>query len=95
LEISFIAHSLGGLVVRAALPYLNVLKHCMNSFITMATPHLGHIEHSNKIAKFGMVALNAIEKSKVIDNLLLRDNTNPRLSVMYNLSTHSSLSWFK
>jgi hypothetical protein len=67
----------------------------MNSFITMATPHLGHIEHSNKIAKLGMVALNAIEKSKVIDNLLLRDNINPRLSVLYNLSTQSSLSWFK
>jgi hypothetical protein len=32
----------------------------MNTFISLSTPHLGHIEHSNKLAKFGMIAINAI-----------------------------------
>lgn len=42
-----------------------------------------------------MIALNKLEKAKIIDNLLMRDNPDPRLATIYNLSTQSCLSWFR
>jgi hypothetical protein len=42
-----------------------------------------------------MIALNTIEQLDVIDELLLKDNSDPRQSYLYSLSTHSGLSWFR
>lgn len=67
----------------------------MSTFISLSAPHLGHISHSNKLAKVGMMAINAIWHSIIIDTLLLKDNKDSRLSFLYTLSTHSGLSWFK
>lgn len=73
LRISFIGHSLGGVVIRAALTHLSVFKQNMDSFISLASPHLGHISHPNKLTKLGMSLLNSFQKSQIIDGLLLRD----------------------
>jgi hypothetical protein len=43
----------------------------------------------------GMMAYNVICHSNIIDNLLLKDNNDERLSYLYSLSIHSGLSWFK
>lgn len=67
----------------------------MNTFISLSCPHIGHIEHENKLAKVGMLAINTIWHSNIIDDLFLKDNKNQRLSYMYSLSCHSGLSWFK
>lgn len=75
-DISFIGYSLGGLVVRASLVHLQVFKPNMNSFISLSVPHLGHVSHMNKFAKLGIIAINSIWHSNVIDNLLLKDNKN-------------------
>ena len=40
-RLSFIGHSMGGLIIRSALPFLIHHKHLMFSYISMATPHLG------------------------------------------------------
>ena len=42
-RISFIAHSLGGLIARAALPYLEEHADKMYNFFTLSTPHLGYM----------------------------------------------------
>ena len=42
-KISFIAHSLGGLISRAALPYLQDHHKKMCNFITLSSPHLGYM----------------------------------------------------
>jgi hypothetical protein len=49
----------------------------------------------NKLAKIGMIAINSIWHSNVIDSLFLKDNKDERLSYLYSLSLHSGLSWFK
>ena len=43
IEISFIGHSLGGLIVRAALPLLGDFKAYFKSFISMSSPHCGSV----------------------------------------------------
>jgi triacylglycerol esterase/lipase EstA (alpha/beta hydrolase family) len=42
-RISFVAHSMGGLIVRAALPYLEEHIDKMYNFITLSSPHLGYM----------------------------------------------------
>jgi hypothetical protein len=41
-RISFICHSLGGVIARSALPHLSQYKDKMFSFISLAVPHLGY-----------------------------------------------------
>jgi hypothetical protein len=44
-RISFIGFSMGGIIVRAALPHLEEYKDRMNSFITLSSPHLGNLKN--------------------------------------------------
>lgn len=84
-------------MARAALIHLDRCKFNMNLFISLACPHLGHLYHSNRLAKLGMVALTSLWPSRVINCLLLKDGYGQSLknSFIYNLSTHPGLSWFK
>ena len=53
-RLSFIAHSMGGLIVRSALPYLEKYKHLMYTFLSLSTPHLGYMYNSSKIINAGI-----------------------------------------
>jgi hypothetical protein len=44
--LSFVAHSLGGLVARAALEHLEEYSQRMHLFLTLATPHLGYAKQT-------------------------------------------------
>ena len=56
-RLSFIAHSMGGLIVRSALPYLEKFKKLMYTFLSLSTPHLGYMYNSSKIIDAGMWVL--------------------------------------
>lgn len=43
-QISFICHSIGGVVARAALTFLGRLRSKFNFLITLGTPHLGIVD---------------------------------------------------
>jgi hypothetical protein len=60
IRISFIGHSLGGLIIRSALqePRLAFLTNKLYLFITLATPHLGNLFHDSSIISTGMWALS-------------------------------------
>jgi triacylglycerol esterase/lipase EstA (alpha/beta hydrolase family) len=53
-RLSFVAHSLGGLIVRAALPYLQNYQDKMYTFISLGSPHLGYLHNSHGLIKFGL-----------------------------------------
>jgi triacylglycerol esterase/lipase EstA (alpha/beta hydrolase family) len=52
-RISFIGHSLGGLILRAALPFLPEYADKMYTFITMGSPHLGYLYNSSTLIEAG------------------------------------------
>ncbi len=59
-RLSFVAHSLGGLIVRAALTYLTDLQEKFYTFISLSTPHLGFLYHSSKMIDAGKNFLKKI-----------------------------------
>lgn len=52
-SVSFIGHSLGGLIIRAALPKLEKYKSCMRTYISFSTPHLGVSSGDSKLVETG------------------------------------------
>ena len=53
-RLSFIGHSLGGLIIRAALPLLKQYKSKMYTYLSLGTPHLGCIANTSFLVKTGM-----------------------------------------
>ena len=53
-RISFIGHSLGGVIIRAALPHLDSLKHLFFSYASLSSPHLGYTFHKNALITTGL-----------------------------------------
>lgn len=52
-KITFICHSMGGVIARAALPYLKEYSSLMHSYISIGTPHLGCYANQNKLIDAG------------------------------------------
>jgi hypothetical protein len=62
-RVSFIGHSLGGLIIRSALPLLDKIADKMHMFMTFATPHLGYMYNSSKLVNLGMQVMKGWKKS--------------------------------
>jgi len=62
-RITFIGHSMGGLIIRCALPYLDKFKDKMHGFVTLCTPHLGYMYKTSKLFSTGMWLLKKWKKS--------------------------------
>lgn len=58
--ISIVAYSIGGLVARAALPYLEEFKSLFRAYISISTPHLGLAEAPDNIITKGSLILNRL-----------------------------------
>jgi hypothetical protein len=56
-RVSFIGHSLGGLIIRAALPYLAAFQGKMHLYMSLSTPHLGYMGGSSGLIDVGLWVL--------------------------------------
>ena len=61
-KISFIGHSLGGLIIRAGLIHLEDYSEKFNTFFTFSTPHLGFMYHSSKVVDAGLWVMKTWKK---------------------------------
>lgn len=94
-KISFVAHSLGGLIVRACLPYLEDHKEKFHNFFTLSSPHLGYMYNPSAIVDAGMWFLKTWRKSICLQQLRMSDNTDLEQCLLYKLSVMQGLAWFK
>ena len=62
-RLTFVGHSLGGLIIRAALPYLEKFKEKMHGYLSLCSPHLGYMYKSSKLFNAGMWVLKKWRKS--------------------------------
>jgi triacylglycerol esterase/lipase EstA (alpha/beta hydrolase family) len=73
-RVSFIGHSLGGLIIRAALPHLEEeLKDKFFTYVSLSSPHMGYMYNSNKLFDAGMWFLKKWRKSKCLTQLSMSD----------------------
>jgi len=94
-RISFIGHSLGGLIIRAALPYLDKFQDKMHGYLSLCTPHLGYMYKSSKIINAGLWVLKKWKKSQSLAQLSMTDRKELDKTALYELSKQPGFSWFK
>lgn len=92
-NISFIGHSLGGLIIRAALPLLTDYSNKFHLFLTLSTPHLGVLEGS-KLVQAGIWILNYVKKADSLSELRLADAKNLENCLLYKMSLYSGFELF-
>ena len=94
-RLSFVGHSLGGLIIRSALPFLEEYKSFMHGFMTLGSPHLGYMYNSNSLINAGMWFLKNWKSSESLKQLSMSDKSSPKDCYLYKLSKSVGLSWFK
>uniref|UniRef100_A0AAG5DDD2 DUF676 domain-containing protein n=1 Tax=Anopheles atroparvus TaxID=41427 RepID=A0AAG5DDD2_ANOAO len=96
-RISFVAHSLGTIIVRSALarPQMRPLLSRLHTFLSLSGPHLGTLYNSSGLVNMGMWFMQKWKKSGSLLQLCLRDAGDPRQSFLYRLSQRSTLHHFK
>uniref|UniRef100_A0A0K0EJP8 DUF676 domain-containing protein n=1 Tax=Strongyloides stercoralis TaxID=6248 RepID=A0A0K0EJP8_STRER len=95
-KISFVAHSLGGLIIRSmfSITNVNTLMPYLHTILTLNSPHCG-LMYMDKKTSLGINIIKWWKQSTSLYQLTLRDNTNPRESFIYKLSLNSAFSHFK
>ena len=91
-RISFIAHSIGGLVFRIAMndPRLDPYKQYYHLFLSLNVPHLG-ISFGNYKTDIGGRIMSVVEKSIQIDEISLKDNKDLRKTLLYELAKNNGI----
>lgn len=89
--ISFIGHSLGGLIIRTALPYLESLKTKFHMYLSLSTPHLGTAEYPSLISA-GFKIFKLFSKSQSLNQLSLKDSKTTDSSFIYKLSEKQGMN---
>lgn len=94
-KLSFIGHSLGGIIVRTALKHLDRVSNKLHSFISLSSPHLGYMHSVNKLIDAGIWVLKKWRKSICLQQLTMTDTRDPRKSFLFELSLHPGLQRFQ
>jgi hypothetical protein len=94
-RLSFISHSLGGLIVRAALLHLSEFRDVMHLYLSLSTPHLGYTRSSSRLINTGMWFITRLNPATSLLQLTLQDERELRHSMLYQLSSYTGLGWFK
>jgi len=94
-RLTFVGHSLGGLIIRAALPYLEKFKDKMHGFLSLCTPHLGYMYKSGKLFNAGMWVLKKWRKSHCLTQLSMTDEKDLERTFLFELSKKEGLAWFQ
>ncbi|CAD8174235.1 unnamed protein product [Paramecium octaurelia] len=94
-RISFLGHSMGGVIVRAALPHLSDFKINMNTYISLSSPHLGYGYNNSLLIDAGLWFLKRMRKSVSLQQLAMTDAEQIENTFLYQLSRQDGLNWFQ
>ncbi|CAM6005907.1 unnamed protein product [Sphagnum balticum] len=75
-KICLLGHSMGGLIIRSALPRLEKFKSLFHSLITLSSPHLGYAYSTSKLVDAGLWLLNTMKKCTSILQMTMQDSEN-------------------
>ncbi|KER26453.1 hypothetical protein T265_13992, partial [Opisthorchis viverrini] len=97
LTYSFIGHSMGCVLVRAALlsPLMKPYLPKLYTFLSLSGPHLGTVYNSSGLVNMGMWVMQKWKKSESLSQLRLRDDPDLRQTYMYKLNASAGLDLFR
>lgn len=93
-KLSFVGHSLGGLIIRAALPNLEKYKGKLYTYISLGTPHLGYQNSSSRVVDTGLWLIRKWKKCVCLNQLTMNDASDPEQTCLFKLSKEEGLGWF-
>uniref|UniRef100_A0AC35G0I1 DUF676 domain-containing protein n=1 Tax=Panagrolaimus sp. PS1159 TaxID=55785 RepID=A0AC35G0I1_9BILA len=95
-KISFLAHSLGGLIVRTlcGLDGMKVFIPRLHTLLTLNSPHVG-LMYNQRAANWGIAILQWWKQSVSIEQLTMKDAANFRDSFLYKLSGNGAFGMFR
>ena len=85
-RISFIGYSLGGVIIRTALPYLEKYSDRFYTYVSLGSPHLGYLFNSSSLIDAGMWVLKKWMNNRCIKQLSLKDAKDMEDCFLYQLS---------
>ena len=94
-QISFIGYSLGGCIVRAALPHLHHFRSKFYAFVSLGSPHLGYLYKAGAMFNTGMWLVSSWKESTVLKQLRYTDGRNLNDCYLYRLAMSEGLDWFQ
>lgn len=94
-RLSFVTHSVGGLIVRSALPYLEEYKSKMFTFLSFSSPHLGYIYAANSLFTTGLWVAKKLRNSKCLEQLSMTDADELDDSFLSRLAHRKGLEHFQ
>ncbi len=94
-KISFIGHSIGGLIIRAALPYLKDFSDKFWLYMSLSSPHLGYIYSTSSLIDAGLWILKTWKKSKSLEQLSFSDAKEMKDCCIFRMSDFEGLNWFR
>ena len=94
-RLSFVGFSLGGVIIRAALVHLEWLKDKLFTFLTLSSPHLGLMYSSSVLVGTGVWFLRVFTNTPSLDQLAMKDSSHIESTLLYQLSAHPGLQWFR
>ena len=77
-KITFIGHSLGGLLIRSALTFMENLEGKLHTYISLSTPHLGYLYSASTLIHLGLWVLNSWDKSECLEQISMQHSANVR-----------------
>ncbi len=96
-RISFIGHSLGNLIIRAAVSHqtFKPFKDQLYTYLSLSGPHLGTLYNTSGLVNMGLWLMQKWKRSGSLLQLSLKDDSDIRKTYLYNLSQKPSLEYFK
>eukprot|EP00198_Chlamydomonas_reinhardtii_P007857 XP_001697194.1 predicted protein [Chlamydomonas reinhardtii] len=96
-KITLVGHSIGNLILRAALtqPEVEPYKHLLWLYLSVSGPHLGFLYGTNAVVDTGLMLLKSIGKGKCLHQLTFSDAPQLTDCYLYRLAHESPLSVFK
>ena len=96
-RISFIGHSLGGLLLRSAIASdsMKHLRSRFHTFLSFASPHLGTMFNSSPLVNTGLWLMQKLRRSTCLRQLSCKEESNFRNTFIYKLSKKPGLKFLK
>jgi len=94
-SINLLGHSLGGIIIRAALPFLVDYKYKMQTLVTFSTPHLGLMFSQSSLTNLGVWFFQKWNNAISLKQLSMEDSNEKRYTLLYNMADYMGIEWFE